>query len=277
MHAVLLAAQAVTSPEVAHWLGDSARAVEYWLHRLETQGLARASRRGATGARDPFERRAAEAGERDTLGSRASFGTANHCRRTWSARSAYIWARGSANACLASSDCPLCRPRLLIAHANDDGAEFGSVDEARFQQHGSRSSLWVPQENRKPVLLHHPTPQSLGYVGPARFRNGRFLYRHETEPFGVETFWAFLCYFHRTQRAAQRYLMLLLDNASHYHARLHQPWPQNHAGGLSLEFLPRYSSELNPRSGSANSPVAAAFTTGISRNRNASWRRSRPV
>ena len=39
LHGVLLVAQGMTCPEVAHLLGDSPRCVEYWVHRFERDGL----------------------------------------------------------------------------------------------------------------------------------------------------------------------------------------------------------------------------------------------
>ena len=39
LHGVLLVAQGMTCPEVAHLLGDSPRSVEYWVHRFERDGL----------------------------------------------------------------------------------------------------------------------------------------------------------------------------------------------------------------------------------------------
>ena len=39
LHGVLLVAQGMTCPEVARLLGDAPRSVEYWVRRLETDGL----------------------------------------------------------------------------------------------------------------------------------------------------------------------------------------------------------------------------------------------
>jgi transposase len=36
---VLLVAQGMTCPEVAHFLGDAPRSVEYWVGRLERDGF----------------------------------------------------------------------------------------------------------------------------------------------------------------------------------------------------------------------------------------------
>ena len=40
LHAVLLVAQGMKCPEVARLLGDSPRAVEYWINRFESEGLS---------------------------------------------------------------------------------------------------------------------------------------------------------------------------------------------------------------------------------------------
>jgi hypothetical protein len=106
--------------------------------------------------------------------------------------------------------------------------------------------MWVPPENRDPVLLHHPTRRSVGYFGAVRLRDGRFVYRRETERFGAESFWDFLRQFDRANRATRRRLVLILDNAAYHQARLHKPWREAHAERITLEFLPAHSPELNP-------------------------------
>jgi transposase len=40
LHGVLLVAQGMSCPEVSHLLGDSQRAIEYWVNRFEEGGLA---------------------------------------------------------------------------------------------------------------------------------------------------------------------------------------------------------------------------------------------
>lgn len=39
LHAVLLVAQGLTSPQAAAWLGDAVRTVELWVHRFEADGV----------------------------------------------------------------------------------------------------------------------------------------------------------------------------------------------------------------------------------------------
>ena len=106
--------------------------------------------------------------------------------------------------------------------------------------------MWVPPETCDPVLLHHPTRRSVGYFGAVRLRDGRFVYRRETDRFGAETFFDFLSQLYRANRASTRRLVLIADNASYHHARLHKAWREAHADRLTLEFLPPYSPELNP-------------------------------
>jgi transposase len=106
--------------------------------------------------------------------------------------------------------------------------------------------MWVPPENRDPVLLHHPTRRSVGYFGAVRLRDGRFLYRRETERFAAQTFFDFLRQFSRANRATRRRMVLILDNASYHHARLHRPWRETHAKRIALESFPAYSPESNP-------------------------------
>jgi transposase len=49
LHAVLLVAQGMTCPQAAQWLGDSRRAVEYWVRRFDDKGLAGLREAGRSG------------------------------------------------------------------------------------------------------------------------------------------------------------------------------------------------------------------------------------
>ena len=146
----------------------------------------------------------------------------------------------------------LRKPRPLIAHADrveqaavkklrrlagDKSVDLWSLDEVHFQQYGSRCRTWAPPENRDPVLLHHPTRRSVGYFGAVHLRDGRFLCRR---------FLDFLRQFSWANRATRRRMVLILDNASYHHARMHKPWRGTQAKRVSFEFLLAYSLELNP-------------------------------
>jgi transposase len=120
------------------------------------------------------------------------------------------------------------------------------MDEVRFQQHGSSCRMWIPPEVRNPVLLHYPTRKSVGYWGAVRLRDGRFVYRRETDSFNAQTCQDFLAQLHRTSRGRGRRTVVIADNAKYHHAKLHELWRQHQAERFALDFLPPYSPELNP-------------------------------
>lgn len=118
--------------------------------------------------------------------------------------------------------------------------------EVHFQQYGSRARMWIPPEDRDPVLLHHPGRKSIGYFGAVRLRDGRLLVRPEREAFNGETCWAFLRELYPTSRRARRPVVVIADNATFHHATLHKAWRGQRAGKFDLDFLPPYSPDLNP-------------------------------
>jgi transposase len=120
------------------------------------------------------------------------------------------------------------------------------MDEVHFQQYGSRCRMWVPPETRDPVLLHHPTRRSVGYFGAVRLRDGKFLFRRETDKFNAVTCWNFLRHLRAASSRSGRRVVVITDNAKYHHARLHRPWRDEHADCFALDYLPAYSPELNP-------------------------------
>jgi hypothetical protein len=98
------------------------------------------------------------------------------------------------------------------------------MDEVHFQQHGSRCRMWVPPEVKDPVLLHHPTRQSVGYFGAVRLRDGKFVFSRETNRFDAQTTWSFLDLLRQRSRRAGRAVALIIDNAKYHHANLHRTW-----------------------------------------------------
>jgi len=116
-------------------------------------------------------------------------------------------------------------------------------DECHFQQHGSRCAMWIPPEDKDPVVLHAPTRKQVPFFGAVSVHDGRFVYqRHER--FNAETFQCFLMHLLRHRRRG-RILWIVLDNASWHHARALRPWLRAHRSALRLDFLPAYSPELN--------------------------------
>jgi transposase len=120
------------------------------------------------------------------------------------------------------------------------------MDEVHFQQYGSRCRMWVPPEQKDPVLLHHPTRKSVGYFGAVRLRDGKFLAAREPEQFDAQTTWAFLRQLRQVSRRAGRRVTLIIDNAKYHHANLHRQWRQTQEPDFHLAYLPPYSPDLNP-------------------------------
>jgi transposase len=120
------------------------------------------------------------------------------------------------------------------------------MDEVHFQQHGSRCRMWIPPENKDPVLLHHPTRRSVGYFGAVRLRDGQLVYRRETTRFNAETCFDFLWHLRKVSSRSGRRVIVITDNARYHHATLHQEWRKAAEPGFRLEFLPPYSPDLNP-------------------------------
>jgi transposase len=120
------------------------------------------------------------------------------------------------------------------------------MDEVHFQQHGSRCRMWIPPEEKDPVLFHHPTRRSVGYFGAVRLRDGKFVFRREENKFNAETCFAFLKRLRRVSCHAGRRVVIIADNARYHHANLHRAWREKSAKRFAFEFLPPYSPELNP-------------------------------
>lgn len=132
---------------------------------------------------------------------------------------------------------------MLVA---DESVDLWACDEVHFQQHGSRCRMWVPPEDTNPTLLHHPTRKSVGYFGAVRLRDGKFVFRMQPGKFNGDTFGTFLQGLWRSSWQARRQVVVLADNASYHHSKVHRPWRDAHAARFRVEYLPPYSPELNP-------------------------------
>lgn len=124
--------------------------------------------------------------------------------------------------------------------------DLWATDEVHFQQYGSSCRMWIPPEEKDPVLPHFPTRKSVGYFGAVRLRDGKFVFRRETERFNAVSFYAFLKQLRKASSRSGRRVVVITDNARYHHARLHKEWRKTQAGQFSLDFLPPYSPELNP-------------------------------
>jgi transposase len=97
--------------------------------------------------------------------------------------------------------------------------------------------MWVPPEEKDPVLLHAPTRKSIALFGAVQIRSGK-LVTMTASPFNSESFAAFLRYL-AGHRNRLRRTVLIVDNAGYHHPPLCPPC-------LQLDYLPPYSPELNP-------------------------------
>jgi transposase len=106
--------------------------------------------------------------------------------------------------------------------------------------------MWIPPEEKDPVLLHKPTRKSVGYFGAVRIADGKFLYQSEKEKFNGISFHSFLKKLRRASSRKGKKIVVITDNARYHHANLHKKWRGKYEKSFSLLFLPPYSPELNP-------------------------------
>jgi len=106
--------------------------------------------------------------------------------------------------------------------------------------------MWVPPEEKDPVLLHHPTRKSVGYFGAVRLRDGKLVFQREEEKFNAVTFHTFLKRLRQASSRSGRRVVVITDNAKYHHAKLHADWRTQQVPKFEMDFLPPYSPELNP-------------------------------
>lgn len=128
----------------------------------------------------------------------------------------------------------------------DPTVDLWALDEVHFQQHGSRCRMWIPPECRDPIILHHPTRKGVGYFGTVRLRDGKLVTREESDRFDGGSCWAFLKHLRQVSAHAGRRVVVIVDNASYHHARVHHEWREAAHGLFDLFYLPPYSPDLNP-------------------------------
>jgi transposase len=118
------------------------------------------------------------------------------------------------------------------------------LDECHFQQHGTRTRMWVPPEMRDPVLLHAPTRKSMACFGAVSLLSGKLVWSMDPK-FDALSFQRFLKRLLR-HRSRGRRMIVVLDNAAYHHARLIRPLLRQYRRVLRLLFLPPYSPQLAP-------------------------------
>lgn len=134
--------------------------------------------------------------------------------------------------------------KKLAALAADPAVDLWSTDECHFQQHGSRCVMWVPPEERDPVLRHEPTRKSLALFGAVNLRGGQ-MHALFCEPFDGDSFIEFLRTLLR-RRSKSRQLVVIADNAAYHKSPPVRSFVAEHSSQMQVVYLPPYSPELNP-------------------------------
>ena len=104
--------------------------------------------------------------------------------------------------------------------------------------------MWVPPQNKDPIVLHAPTRKSIACFGAVSLHTGKFV-RSVSSIFNAQTFEVFLKKLLR-HRSRGKKMVIVLDNACYRHAKLLAPLLHKHRKHLALLFLPAYSPQLAP-------------------------------
>lgn len=104
--------------------------------------------------------------------------------------------------------------------------------------------MWVPPEDKDPVVRHAPTRRSVALFGGVNVKTGR-LVTMMTPLFDASSFEAFLRILVRHCRRGRR-MVVVLDNARYHHAQCLGDFLWRRRGRLRLDYLPPYSPDLNP-------------------------------
>lgn len=127
----------------------------------------------------------------------------------------------------------------------DPKIELWAMDEVIFKLHGTTCKMWVAPEDLNPVVFHNPVRKNAKYYGAVRLRDGKFVYRRETDMFNGDNCFTFLKYLRKITARSSKKNVILLDRAPYHRAKVHKEWRDGCSDKFSLEFLPPYSPELN--------------------------------
>ena len=95
--------------------------------------------------------------------------------------------------------------------------EIWSTDECHFHQHGSRCRMWIPIENKNPVVFQEPNRFKISVFGSVNIEDGRFVYCMKSI-FNAETFLEHLNQI--IQYRTKKKILLIVDNARYHHAKI---------------------------------------------------------
>jgi hypothetical protein len=95
--------------------------------------------------------------------------------------------------------------------------------------------MWIPPEEKDPVVLHAPTRKSVAFFGAVRPIDGRLI-TFQIEKFNAENFGRFIeMLMYRKRR--NRKVVLVLDNARWHHAAALDPLLAEFRKFFRLDFL----------------------------------------
>jgi transposase len=134
--------------------------------------------------------------------------------------------------------------KKMISWAHSGKIDLWSLDECHFEQHGTRCTMWVPPEDKDPIVYQAPTRKSVALFGAVNIQSGRLITMF-APVFDAETFEVFLRMLSRHLSRSQP-ATLMADNARYHHAEVLEPFLHCHRKRFSLDFLPPYSPKLNP-------------------------------
>jgi transposase len=103
--------------------------------------------------------------------------------------------------------------------------------------------MWIPPEEKDPILCHAPTRKSIALFGAVQANTGQMV-SMMTSIFNAETFLEFLKMVLEKRKWGNKQV-LILDNARYHHATMIQSWLNKNKKRLTLIFLPPYSPDLN--------------------------------
>ena len=104
--------------------------------------------------------------------------------------------------------------------------------------------MWVPPEDKDPIVLQAPTRKSAALFGAVNTGTGRLI-TMLTSKFDAETFHLFLRKLLRHRKRSGK-MVVILDNARYHHAKKLKPLIHKYRKVLRLNYLPPYSPDLNP-------------------------------
>jgi transposase len=104
--------------------------------------------------------------------------------------------------------------------------------------------MWIPPEEKDPIVLQEPTRFHISVFGAVNVASGQFIHQM-SETFNAATFLDFLKKI-LSHRKGSKVIHLILDNSRYHHAKLLEPWLREHEEIIRLDFLPPYSPQLNP-------------------------------